>query len=175
LKPRVFIRPPDLNDAAAFLTAVRRSAALHRGWVTPPGTLPAFRRYLARVTSEEHRGFVVVHRPTNGLAGVINISNIIRGAFQSAFLGYYAFSDFAGQGFMREGMRLVLRHAFGELKLHRVEANVQPGNAASLALVEGCGFVREGFSKRYLKVAGRWRDHERWALLAEDFDCEPGR
>jgi len=63
----------------------------------------------------------------------------------------------------------VLGAAFGELGLHRVEANIQPGNAPSIALAEGAGFKREGFSPRYLKIGGRWRDHERYAILAEDW------
>jgi ribosomal-protein-alanine N-acetyltransferase len=70
---------------------------------------------------------------------------------------------------MREAIQLVLREAFVELRLHRLEANIQPGNQASLALAKGAGFKREGFSPRYLKISGRWRDHERWALLADDW------
>ena len=69
---------------------------------------------------------------------------------------------------MFEGMKLVTQFAFTEMGLHRVEANVQPGNAGSLALVRKCGFRREGFSPRYLQVLGEWRDHERWALLADE-------
>ena len=102
------------------------------------------------------------------MVGAIHLNHIIPGALQGAFLGYYAFMPHAGQGLMREGMFLVLKHAFQELKLHRLEANIQPKNHASLRLVQGCGFVREGFSRRYLKVGGRWKDHERWAILAED-------
>ncbi len=158
-----------LRDSAAFLAAVRRSRPLHRGWVGPPINLQKYRAYLKRISSQDHRGFLVIHRPTQGLVGVININHIIRGSLRSAFLGYYAFSDYAGQGFMREGMRLVLGYVFNKLKLHRAEANIQPGNAASLALAKACGFVREGYSRRYLKIAGRWRDHERWAILREDF------
>jgi len=165
----VSIRRPQAKDLATFLAAVRRSRHLHRGWVSPPTTRKGFRDYVNRANSEASRGFLVIHRPTRGLVGVINISNIIRGPFRNAFLGYYAFADFAGQGLMREAMRLVLVHVFGRLRLHRVEANIQPENRASLALVRSCGFVREGYSKRYLKIARRWRDHERWALLAEDF------
>ena len=74
---------------------------------------------------------------------------------------------------MREGVSLAVSHAFRVLRIHRVEANVQPENQASIALVRSLGFRKEGLSQRYLKVAGRWRDHERWATLAEDW--RPGR
>jgi ribosomal-protein-alanine N-acetyltransferase len=70
---------------------------------------------------------------------------------------------------MTEALQLMMRHAFDDLQLHRLEANIQPGNVASLALVKRAGFGREGYSRRYLKIGGRWRDHERWAILAEDW------
>src|SRR6185295_2999839 len=87
----------------------------------------------------------------------------------TGYLGYYIGAAFAGQGYMTEGLQLMLRNAFGGLGLRRVEANIQPGNRASLRLVRRAGFRREGVSPRYLKIAGRWRDHERWALLREDW------
>ena len=76
---------------------------------------------------------------------------------------------------MRDGLELALRLAFGSLGLHRLEANIQPGNASSVALVKGAGFRLEGYSRRYLKISGRWRDHERWAILAEDRPRRAGR
>jgi ribosomal-protein-alanine N-acetyltransferase len=167
---RVRIRIPTPGDRAAFLAAVQRSVSLHYPWVAPPKTSKAFATYLERAASDTHRGFLVVHHHTEEIVGVININNIIRGAFHSVFLGYYGFLPHARQGLMYEGMVLVLNHAFRVLKLHRVEANIQPTNHASIALVRKCGFVREGFSRRYLKVYGRWRDHERWALLSENFE-----
>jgi ribosomal-protein-alanine N-acetyltransferase len=108
----------------------------------------------------------VCERRTDALVGVINVSNIVLGLFRSAYLGYYAFAGFERQGLMREGLRAVTRHAFQAMRLHRLEANIQPGNAASIALARSCGFAKEGFSARYLKIGGRWRDHERWAILA---------
>lgn len=162
---RVLIRAPGAPDCTGFLAAVRRSRSLHHPWVSPPDTPNAFADYLARLASGRHYGFLVVRREDEELSGVINLNNLIRGAFQSAFLGYYAFSPRENQGLMHEGLLLVSRYAFSRLKLHRLEANVQPANHASIALLRKCGFVREGFSRRYLKVCGRWRDHERWALL----------
>ena len=78
-------------------------------------------------------------------------------------------APYARRGYMTEALALVLRRAFGPLRLHRVEANIQPGNRASIALVRRAGFRREGLSRRYLKIGGRWRDHERWALTVEEW------
>lgn len=89
----------------------------------------------------------------------------MRGAFQSAYLGYDVGARFARQGVMTDALRLLLAHAFGPLRLHRVEANIQPGDTPSIRLVQR--FAREGYSRRYLKIGGRWRDQERWALLRE--------
>src|SRR5262249_50986284 len=97
------------------------------------------------------------------------LNEIVRGPAQSAYLGYYALEPFAGRGFMSAGLAMVIGAAFGKLKLHRLEANIQPNNESSLALVQRFGFQCEGYSPRYLKLAGRWRDHERWALLKEDW------
>jgi ribosomal-protein-alanine N-acetyltransferase len=110
---------------------------------------------------------------SRALVGAIHLNEIVRGALQSAYLGYYAFEPHAGQGLMSAGMALVLRRAFRELGLHRLEANIQPGNSRSIALARRLGFRREGFSPRYLKLGGRWRDHERWALLREEWRGVP--
>jgi ribosomal-protein-alanine N-acetyltransferase len=106
------------------------------------------------------------------MVGVINLGNIIRGPLQGAFVGYYTFQPHAGKGLMREGMSPAIKHAVRKLRLHRLEANIQPGNRASMRFARSCGFVREGFSRRYLKVAGKWKDHERWAILAEDLGAK---
>lgn len=121
---------------------------------------------LKRTRTAEYRSFLVCARDSGEIAGVVNISHIVMGMLRSAYLGYYVFAGFERQGVMREGVLAVVRVAFAQLKLHRLEANIQPGNAASIALVRSCGFAREGYSPRYLKIRGRWCDHERWAIRA---------
>lgn len=166
MRSRVVIRPPTLADQREFLAAVRRSTALHGRWTTPPATPAAFRSFVERMAQPANASFLVCLRDGADIAGVINITNVVLGSFRSGYVGYDAFAGYEGRGLMREGLQAVVRHAFSSLKLHRLEANIQPGNDRSLALARSCGFSREGFSPRYLKISGRWRDHERWAIIA---------
>lgn len=163
------IRLPTPADRDAFLAMARGSRKLHGSWVRPASDAKEFADYLKRIDGERFVAFLVCLRDGGGIVGVVNVSDIIRGRLQSAFLGYYANAAYCGQGLMTEGLRLVVAHAFTQLKLHRVEANIQPANLPSIALAQRCGFRREGFSPRYLKIAGRWRDHERWAMTLEDW------
>ena len=165
----ILLESPSPGREREFLAAVRASRALHRGWVTPPDTAKAYRKYIDRLNTPTHQGHFVVVRETGAVAGVINVTEIVRGLFQSAYLGCYALVPHAGRGYLSAGLKLVLRRAFGELRLHRLEANIQPENAASISLFRRHGFRLEGYSPRYLKIGGRWRDHERWALLAEEW------
>ena len=165
---RTYLRAPTARDGRRFVALVGVSRRLHGGWVSAPATPRAFHDYLARTRNKDFEAFLVCRLEDDEIVGVINASQIFRGAFRSAYLGFYAFPPHAGGGYMTEGMRLVLRYAFGSMKLHRLEANIQPANERSIALVKRCGFRLEGFSPRYLKIGGRWRDHERWAILAEE-------
>ena len=166
---RVVLRHPLLDDTQELLALVRASRRLHRPWSYPPSNAAAFGSWVASASSARTFGGLVCLRETGEIVGAVNLNEIVRGVFLSAYLSYYGSAAHAGQGLMREGVALLLRHAFRELGLHRLEANVQPGNERSLALVRALGFSKEGFSPRYLKIGGRWRDHERWALLAEDW------
>jgi ribosomal-protein-alanine N-acetyltransferase len=166
---RVLLREPAASDRDEFLLLVRESKRLHRGWVTPPGDAEAFTRFLRRARSDNVITRLVCERDGGRIAGVVSVSEIVRGNFQSAFLGYYAHAAFAGHGLMTEALRLMLRHVFTRAGLHRLEANVQPANARSIRLVRSLGFRLEGFSPRYLRVAGRWKDHQRWAITREDW------
>jgi ribosomal-protein-alanine N-acetyltransferase len=173
---RVHLRMPRRGDQRAFIAQAKESRALHRGWVQAPETPSAFAAYVERYSvppaAARNLGLLVLRNEDDALAGVVNFSEIVRGGFQSAYVGYYAFAPFSGAGYMTEGFALALDFAFRGLHLHRVEANVQPDNRKSLALVERLGFVREGFSRRYVKIAGRWRDHVRYAILAEDWRAQ---
>ncbi len=165
---RIYIRAPTASDTTQFIVAVRASRSLHRPYTSPPDTPERFLAYLDRATQASYAGLLVCARDDTGteqFVGGINISNIIRGPLQSAFVGYQAFAGFDGRGLMTQGLNLAVVHAFKKLKLHRLEANIQPSNAASIALVRRCGFVQEGFSPRYLKLGGKWCDHERWAIV----------
>lgn len=168
--PAAYLCDPQLDCCAEFLAQVAASRDLHRGWVSPPSTKEAFAAYIKRAADlPTYKSFWVRCAKTDTLAGVFNVSEIVRGAFNSAYLGYYAFVPLAGRGYMATGIRLVLKQIFMRLRLHRIEANLQPTNHASKKLLMRCGFRQEGYSPRYLKIAGRWRDHERWALLAEQW------
>jgi ribosomal-protein-alanine N-acetyltransferase len=166
---RVMIREPVMRDREEFLACVRASRSLHGNWIAAPNSRAAFRLYVSRSHTPSHRAFLVCRKGSGDLVGAVNLSEIILGLFRSTYLGYYGFAPHNGQGLMAEGVSLAVSHAFRALRLHRVEANIQPANRASIALVQSLGFVNEGLSRRYLKVAGRWRDHERWATITEEW------
>ena len=166
---RVRLERPSLRREGDFLDAVRRSRRLHGNYVVAPSTPTEYRDYLRRSRRDNQESFFVVLADGGELAGVVNINHIIRYSLLSAVLGYYAFVPYAGAGLMREGLALALDFAFGPLGLHRLEANIQPSNKRSKALVAGLGFRLEGVALRYLKIGGRWRDHERWAILADEW------
>jgi ribosomal-protein-alanine N-acetyltransferase len=164
---RVIVSPPTEADEAAFTRAMRRSRKQHGRWVSMPETPEEYAGYLARA-AEPHRAFYLARLRDGGdIVGFLNLGEIIRGSLEQAFIGYGGVAGHEGKGYMTEAMQLVLREAFTTLKLHRIEANIQPENLPSIALARRAGFVREGFSPRYLKINGRWRDHERWAINAE--------
>ena len=165
-RSRIYLRPPISADQAAFVSSVAGSKQLHFPWVSPPASPRQFAAFVDRMAPPFNYCFLVCIRAREEPAGVINITNVVLGPFRSGYLEYYVFAGFERQGIMSKGLIAVVRHAFQKLKLHRLEANIQPANLASIALARGCGFAREGYSPHYLKIRGRWRDHERWALVA---------
>ncbi len=164
----VRLRDIEYRDRSEFLALVRDSRTLHHPWAYPPERGDQFDELVARARREDVVTLLGCRTADNAIFGIFTVSQIVRGAFQSAYLGYYGHARYAGQGYMRAAIELVIDHAFDTLALHRLEANIQPGNVPSVALARGAGFRLEGFSPRYLLIGGRWRDHERYAITAED-------
>lgn len=163
----ISIRELTLADKEAFLAAMQRSQTLHQPWVMAPLTDTEFDEFYERAQQPKQKCFLVCQ--ADELVGVFNVNEIVRGFFQNAYLGFYAVADNAGKGYMSQGLKLVLHKVFHEMKLHRLEANIQPDNVRSIRLVQKNSFRYEGFSPRYLYIDGQWRGHERWAITHEDF------
>ena len=168
----VFLRPPSVRDREELIALNRASRNLHRGLVSPPTEPEQYRAFLKKCRGADCVSFLICRVGDGAIVGSITLSQIVRGNFQSPYLGYYVGERYAGRGHMTGALGLMLRHAFFDLRLHRVEANIRLGNVASIALVRRAGFVREGYSRRYLKICGRWRDHERWACVAEEWKAK---
>ena len=142
----VHLREVDYADREEFLRLVHESRSLHHPWAYPPERSDQFDELVARARREDVVTLLGCRNEDDAIIGVFTISQIVRGAFQSAYLGYYGHARFTGQGYMGAALGLVLDHAFGALALHRVEANIQPANKPSVALARGAGFRLEGFS-----------------------------
>lgn len=104
----------------------------------------------------------------NQLVGDVHLSTIVRGAFQSCFVGYKMDGAATNRGYMSEALRRITIWAFSELRLHRIEANIMPRNIPSRRVVERLGFAEEGLARRYLKINGVWEDHLHYVLLNPD-------
>ncbi|QKW38933.1 GNAT family N-acetyltransferase [Actinomadura sp. NAK00032] len=160
---RVLVRRVRADDEARFLELAKASADFHRPWVALPASPEEFATYLGRFDGVTAVGMVICLREGGDLVGTVNINGIVRECYQRGMLGYAAFLPYAGLGYLAEGVGLAVDYAFGGLGLHRVEADIQPGNTASIRLVRRLGFRKEGFSPEFIKIGGVWRDHERWA------------
>jgi len=179
---RLILRRMRLEDQAEYLAVLEASAEFHAPWspLPPVDSDPFGAEAFARAFKGDDgvqgvRGLLFARdADAPRLVGCATVNAIVRGAFHSAFLGYWLAAGATGRGYMTDGIALLLDHAFrseseGGLGLHRVEANIMPHNQASLAVVRRLGFRREGYSPRYLKIAGRWQDHERHALLVDEW------
>lgn len=158
----VYLRKPLPTDKAALIQAYASSHDLHLPWSHAPTD---FDNYLIQPDR-----YLVCLNKTHVIVGTFNISNIVRGWFQSAYLGYEAFAPHQQNGYMHQGLLLLIDEAFKKLNLHRLEANIQVNNIASIKLVSKAGFNKEGFSPKYLRIGGNeWQDHERWAIVNDSW------
>ena len=166
---KVYLREPTAEDFDELAVLYKSSRRLHRGLVSPNFSREDFNELLERNKGDDYESLLICVNESKAIAGTITLSQIFRKAFQNAYLGYLLGEGFTGKRYMTEAVELILKHAFANLKLHRIEANVQPNNTPSINVLKRCGFTKEGFSRNYLKISGRWRDHERWAIIKEDW------
>ncbi len=164
---RTRIQAPEAADEKAFLAAMQDSVGLHYPWVSAPKDHKGWQRYMERLKRVNEAGFLVKSLQDGAICGVVNLNLITYEALCCAYVSYFGVAGQAEKGYMKEGLLQVIQHAFGELGLHRLEANIQPDNHASIALAQSTGFQYEGFSPRLLRINGEWCDHERWAILAD--------
>ncbi len=113
--------------------------------------------------------FYIFLEKENLLIGKISLSNIVRGVFQSCFLGYSLDKDYLNNGYMSFAISSIVKFAFDDLKLHRIEANVMPRNKASLRVLEKNNFINEGLSTKYLQINGIWEDHIHMVILNNNY------
>lgn len=174
---RLWLRLLGPEAAAAVRDYGLRSAEYHKPfdparpvdyWELP---MVADRLFAQVVEAERDRSlclFIALKSDPDTVIGAINLRNILRGALLGATLGYGLAPEAVGHGYMTEAAKRVVEIGFHDLGLHRVEVNIMPRNARSLAVAERVGFVREGLSPRYLNIAGKWEDHVRLARLSHN-------
>ncbi len=166
--PAITIAPVRRADATELIRGNVESRDYHARWVHPFTDAAGFEAWFSSLATDAGVSLIAREPIGGGIVGVINLSQIFMKSFRNAYLGYYGMIGFARRGLMTEALRLATRYAFDEIGLHRLEANIQPANLPSIALVRRIGFRKEGFSPRYLQINGVWCDHERWALLADE-------
>ena len=173
--PHVYIRLLELADEAAVVALRRRNAQFLEPWEPqrPPGYLEAEtqRAHLRKAAADSNadRAYSFgIFTHDDEIVGTLNLSNVARGAWQNATIGYFVDEVHNGKGFATEAIQLAVELAFTELRLHRVQAAVMPRNPASIRALEKAGFRKEGESLRYLQITGRWEDHLILAITTED-------
>ena len=180
LEPRgggLSLRAPQMADFMQWSALRETSRTFLTPWepVWPADDLTraGFRRRLRQnaddIAADRVYPFLIFRDADGALIGGVTLANVRRGIVQAGTLGYWVGAPFAGRGYMTAALRALLPSLFGELHLHRIEAACIPTNAASIRVLEKCGFVREGLARRYLCINGVWQDHLLFGLLQEDF------
>ena len=172
----VYLRPGEMRDyeAWAHLREVSRSflARWEPTWPADDLTRGSFRRRLRRHAEEIDRDeaypFLLFRESDNTLMGGLTLGQVRRGVAQAATLGYWMGEPHAGRGHMAKAVRAAIGFAFATLRLHRIEAACLPHTDASVRLLEGVGFAREGYARAYLRINGAWQDHLLFALVETD-------
>jgi [ribosomal protein S5]-alanine N-acetyltransferase len=165
---RVTVAPISPADLAGLAVLLAESATFHRAWVSYPTTPGALRDYAAEVAAAGGHLFVARRREDAAMVGLISLSRVSRGAWQSAECGCAVGVRYQGHGYLAEALVAVVTYAMTRLGLHRIEALVQPENTPSERMLTRAGFRPEGIARSSALVRGSWLDHVRWAITADD-------
>ncbi|MBS0186649.1 MAG: GNAT family N-acetyltransferase [Planctomycetes bacterium] len=170
--PLVYLRRPRAEDRPEWI-ALRESSLDHLLRWEPRQKIRSeaerWETFFGTSDSEERKRFLIFRHEDGAMVGYVGLNGIRHGALLGCDLGYWIGRPFTRRGYMTEGLLLAIRHAFQQLKLHRVEANIQPVNAASIGVVKKAGLRFEGVALRFLQIDGKWCDHERWAMTVEEW------
>jgi ribosomal-protein-alanine N-acetyltransferase len=169
----VYLRAPELRDYQEWADLREASRAFltpwEPTWAADETSRSSFRyklrRYAEDARDDKAYALFVWREDDDALVGGVTLSNVRRGVAQTASLGYWAGVGFAGKGYTTAAVRAVVRYAFEDLELHRIEAACQPDNAPSIRVLNKAGFTQEGRARAYLKIAGQWRDHLLWGVV----------
>lgn len=174
----VRLRPLRLSDSVRWQEIRRRNQAWLGPWdATVPeegaqaGEIPpTFSAMVRRLRSEARAGRVLpwVVEFRGRMVGQVTVGGITYGSLRSAYIGYWIDQEFAGRGITSMAVAMASDYALGTLRLHRLELNIRPENAASLAVAEKIGYRKEGHREKYLHIDGDWRDHVTFVLIAGD-------
>lgn len=172
----VVLRAPQIGDYQAWAELRAESRTFLTPWEPTWNrddlTKISFRRRLKHYARDMRDDlaypFFIFRADDEALLGGVTVSNVRRGVAQSCSLGYWVGRPHAGQGVMTIALGALVPYIFDSLGLHRIEAACLPSNTASMRVLQKCGFEREGYARRYLRINGAWQDHVLFALLAED-------
>ena len=171
---KVLLRTPEMGDYEQWANLRMESREFLVPWepqwpandLTRGAFRSRIRQYWRDIDEDAAYPYLIFDAEGHRLLGALTLSNVRRGVALTATLGYWIGRPFARQDYMSSAVTLILPFAFQHLSLHRVEASCLPHNAASIALLLKCGFEQEGYARKYLKIAGEWRDHLLFARLA---------
>lgn len=172
---RVVVKPVELSDAEALLKLEKENREFFQRFTgkrdehffTKEGQIERIRKAVDDRETDQGYLYAIVLRDTGQIIGEVMLTEPVRGNLQSCWIGYFLDKSFNGQGYMTEAVRLVVRHAFEELRFHRIEAGVMPHNLGSMNVLLKAGFHKEGIARKNVNINGRWEDHQTLAILNE--------
>ncbi|OLQ57815.1 alanine acetyltransferase [Bacillus licheniformis] len=172
----IYLRPLEVTDAEDNLRLQSENRDFFEqfsmiradDYYSVEGQRKRIAEYQERMKKDTEYHFGIFTASDDTLIGTVSLFQIIRGALQTAFIGYFLDKAHNGKGLMTEAVRLVVDYAFHELKLHRIEAGVMPRNLGSMRVLEKAGFHKEGIARKNVKINGVWEDHQVLAILNPD-------